>query len=237
MIFTARWPTGLLLSSFANAYRSGHAYYLILFSSARPGAHARHTHCFATLVKAWGDGARVETYGLEAHTISWLPQTLDVQVASLLPEPGSNLDLRTTLEYVLDQGHHIWQWGAYAIDPLLYERSLEQSRRLASGRVCFKAVDDGGPPARVCGSFHAISDLALEAPRPRLGPSAWGEPAGRLLALHLRPWLLQPDETHSWVSARLGLQDYPILTRDAAARKRIPFRRAVPPPLPKRAAS
>jgi hypothetical protein len=231
MSCTARWPSGLLLFSLANAHRSGHAYYLIVFSSARPAGPPRFTHCFATLVKAWGDGGRVEAYALQAHTLSWLPRTRDIEVSSALPEPGVNLDLRTTLEHVLFQHQQVWQWGPYAIDVLLYERGLTQCRRLAGGRVAFKAVDEGDPAGRVCGSLHAISDLAAELPRPPLDPSAWGEPAGRLLVRHLRPWLLQPEEAHPWVAARLGLHDYPILPR--GLRERQPARRpVVPPPLP-----
>jgi hypothetical protein len=232
MSFTARWPSGLLLYSLAHAHRAGHAYYVTVFSSARPAAPARHGHCFATFVKAWGDGGRVEAYALQAHTLSWLPRTLNVQPAAPLPEPGVNLDLRGTLEHVLARGQRVWQWGPFATDALLYERALEQSRRLAGGRVRFQALDDGRGGGRVCGAFHAVSDLVEESPRPRVGPTLWGEPAGRLLALHLRPWLLQPDEVHPWVAARLGLHDYPITSRDANERQPVYRRRVTPPPLP-----
>jgi hypothetical protein len=233
MSFSARWPSGLLLYCLANAYRSGHAYYLILFSSGRPTAPTRSAHCFGTFVRAWGNGGRVEAYDLDAHTISWLPLTLDLQTASLVREPGVNLSLRTTLEHVLSKGQQVWQWGPFAIDPLLYEQAQWQEKRLASGRVLFRALDEGYADTRVCGSFHAISDLAAALPRPAIRPGAWGESAGRLLTLHLRPWLLDPQELHPWVATRLGLQEYPIVARDMRPRRPMPRRHVIPPPLPR----
>ena len=95
-----------------------------------------------------------------------------------------------------------------------------------------KAADDENAPGRVCGSFHAISELAQELPRPRLEPSARGEPMGRMLAVHLKPWLLEPQQVHPWVAGRLGLQDYPIVARDMRARLQPRRHRVVPPPLP-----
>jgi hypothetical protein len=241
MSFPAHRAPSLSLSFLANACRFGQAHFLVLFSSGRPNTSPRHTHCFATLLRAWGLGGRVEHYNLEEQTISWLPRGLQVRVTSLLPEPGVNLELHTTLRHLHALDQQIWQWGPFAINPLLYDRAVAQVQRLSKGEVRYKSVDDsfppgsnsGGasprfPPGKVSNAFHAISDLAVEIPRPRIAPAAWGEMSGRLLCIHLRPWLVQPDEVHFWVAAKLGLHEWPVVPRGFDEPRAVPRRRQSP---------
>jgi hypothetical protein len=209
-----RWPSRLLLYSLTHACHTGHAYYVLVFGSGRSGGRLRRSHAFATFVRTWGEGPNQPAWSVEAQTISWLPQRLDIDPTRPLPEPGINLDLHTTLAHVLARGERVWLWGPFATDPLLHERAVRQARRLAGGAVLYRAADHGFPPGRVSNAVHAVSDLAEEWPRLEVAPSAMGEPTGGLLALHLRPWLLQPDEVHPWLEARLGLEDYPITRRN-----------------------
>jgi hypothetical protein len=209
-----RRPPGLLLYSLANACRAGDVHFLLVFGSQREPGLARHAHNFAAFVRASGEGPHVESYSLQVHTISWLPRSLEVRLTSLMPEPGINLDLHATLRRVLALEQRVSQWGPFAVEPILYERALKQVRRLTGGRVRFKAVDTGFPPALVSNAIHAIGDLAEEYPRLRVAPSAFGAPAGALLALRFSPWLLDRAEVYPWVGARLGLGDYPIAQRD-----------------------
>jgi hypothetical protein len=214
MNIPVRKSSGFLLFSLANAWRTGDAYFLLVFGSERRPPRARFTHSFATFVHAQGDGPNVESYGLEAYTISWLPRSLDVRIPALLPEPGTNLGLHATLRHVLGLDEHVAQWGPFAIDPLLYERARSQVRRLTAGLVRYKAVDAGHPPARVANGIHAVSDLAGEDGRLRVSPPAFGEVASYLVARTLQPWVVNPGEVHPWVGVRLGLADYPIARRD-----------------------
>jgi hypothetical protein len=227
-----RRPAGLLLYTLANACRAGDAHFLLVFGSQREPSRPRGTHTFATFVRASGAGPNVESYALEAHTISWLPRSREVRLPSLMPEPGTNLDLHATLRHVLALGQRVSQWGPFAIEALLYERALKQVGRLSGRGVRFKAIDTGFPPGLVSNAIHAVSDLAEEYPRPRVNPPAFGAAAGCLVALHFRPWLLDHAEVHPWVAARLGLGDYPITQRDLADHpplRRRPGRTAAPP--------
>jgi hypothetical protein len=208
---STRRPSGFLLFSLSHACHTGHAYYLLVFASGRGSGRPRHSHAFATFVRAWGEGPNPPAWSLEVQTISWLPRGRDVDPARPLPEPGTNLDLHGTLLHVLSRGQRVSLWGPFAVDAVLHERAVRQARRLAGGRVLFKALDQGLPQARVCSAVHAVTDLAPEVPRPEV--TTVGEPAGGLIAQHLRPWLLEPDEVHPWVEERLGLDDYPLVRR------------------------
>lgn len=210
---SARWPTGRLLSSLANACRTGEVHYLIVFEAGRGARRAGYRHGFATFVRASGEGPHPESYGLETLTVSWLPRSLEVAPAAPLPEPGVNLDLPATLRHVLSGGGEVSRWGPFAVEPFLYERAARQIRRLTSGIVRFKAADAGFPAARVSNGAHAVGDVALETPHVRPSPPPAGEAAGARLARCFRPWLLEPPEVHEWRAARLGLEDCPITAR------------------------
>jgi hypothetical protein len=220
----ARWPSGLLLFSLSHACHTGHAYYVLVFASGRGSGRPRHSHAFATFVRSWGEGPHQASWSLEAQTISWLPRGLEVDPGRALPEPGTNLDLHETLAHVFARGQRVSLWGPYAAEAVLYERAVRQARRLAGGSVRYKALDHGLPAGRVSNAVHAVSDLAEEAPRLQVATASVGEPAGGLIARHLRPWLLQPDEVHPWLEERLGLEDYPLVRRNLG---RSPRRRAV----------
>ncbi len=227
-----RRPAGLLLYSLANACRAGDAHFLLVFASQREPAQPRCTHTFATFVRASGAGPNVESYALDAHTISFLPRSREVRLPALMPERGINLGLDTTLRHVLGLGQHVSLWGPFAVEPVLYERALRQVGRLAGGGVRFKAVDSGFPPTLVSNAIHAVSDLASEYPRLRVAPPAFGATAGCLVALHLRPWLLDHAEVHPWVATRLGLGDYPITPRDLGDHPPLRYRRHGGTPVP-----
>src|SRR4051812_14476909 len=71
----------LALSSLAPApARAGEAYYLLMFASQREDYNPNYAHTWATFVKASWRGdvpCRSVPVTLEAHTISWLPETLE----------------------------------------------------------------------------------------------------------------------------------------------------------------
>ena len=52
----------------------------MIFGSQSNPKQLRYTHTWATYVRAVGEGPDPTQYALEAHTISWLPQTLVVRV-------------------------------------------------------------------------------------------------------------------------------------------------------------
>lgn len=224
---SAQWPSGLLLSSLANACRTGHAAYLLVFSSSRRPADGRYAHAFASFVRTWGEGPHEGSYSLEVQTISWLPATRRIDPHRALSERGENLNLHATLHHVLGQGQSLALWGPWAIDPGLYDLACVRVRRLASGLVRFQAHDDGQPPGRVCNAVHAISDVVEDWSRLSAPLASLGTEAGVRIARHFRRYLLAPDEAHPWLEERLGLWDYPL--------EHHPFLEAEAPPRRRRA--
>jgi hypothetical protein len=182
------------------------AYYMMVFDA--DGGEPRSSHTFATFIKATGKGSKEEDDQLEAHTISWMPGSLEIAVLRRTPEPGVNLDLSATLGWARSVRARVSMWGPYRIAKELYDRVLTQEERLRSGRVLYKAIDRNyRPQASNC--IHALSDIDIDNGFLHVGPE-WGEAATRDVANHLRRWLNDPEKTYPWVSERLELRDFPI---------------------------
>jgi hypothetical protein len=210
---TARVLLLALLGLAAAPARAGEFCYLMVFGSQSVPTHIKYTHSFATFVRATGQGPCADAYTLEVRTISWYPASLEVVAAALLPEPGVNLDLHTTLRVVLAHGERVSLWGPYRVDPDLFNRAWHQASLLESGQVRYKAIDSGFPTDRVTNCIHAV--LALdEGYRPHLLSPGFGEPASRFITQRLSPWVLDGGARHDWVAARLGLCAYPLVRRD-----------------------
>src|SRR4051794_244283 len=208
------WVAALALVP-APAARAEEFYYLLVFGSQRTPREARYAHTFGTFVKATGWGPCGDVYSLEAHTVSWLPRTLEVRVRALRPEPGVNLGLHETIRYALGNGERISLWGPYRIDRELYCLALSQIRLLESGQVRYKAVDTGHHSDRVSNCIHALSSIA-EGYRLRVISPAWGETASYAVLRRLLPWVLDGACTYPWVASRLGLDAYPLIRRPLA---------------------
>lgn len=112
-IWVTVWSAcGLSRSAMAESY-----HVLIFASQSHPKQH-RHTHAWATFLRLDGDGSDSHNQPLQAHTISWVPSTLEVRVLTCRPEPGLNLDLHQTFAAVLAQKEHVTMWGPFStIDP------------------------------------------------------------------------------------------------------------------------
>jgi hypothetical protein len=204
----------LLTALFAGSAPAAESYYMLVFGSQLPTLNRpNHTHSFAAFVRATGPGCGPQCVA-GCYTISWMPRTLEIRTHRLLPECGVNLDLHATLRWALHDCQRVSVWGPYQIRKELFDQALRQVARLQSGEVRYKAVDTGHPTRRVSNCFHALSDLAVEAPRLRVGTPGWGESASYFVALTLSPWILDPGQTHDWVLDRLGLGCFPLVRRD-----------------------
>src|SRR3989442_4533854 len=93
-------------------------YYMVIFGSVGGTAAPRTSHVFATFVKA--DGLDKNSK-LEIHTISWLPETLNVAPV-VPPERGKNLDLPATMAWAKSLKSQIVALGPYEIKKELYDR-------------------------------------------------------------------------------------------------------------------
>jgi hypothetical protein len=189
------------------------AYFLLMFGSQRTPPDPDHSHSFATFVRVrYNGGPQPGVPVIEAHTISWLPSNLDIRLLALLPEPGHNFDLHTTLRFVLGDRQRVSLWGPYQIDPTLYFAALRQIRLLESGQVRYKAVDSGYPTDVASNCIHAIGSV-VEGYRVRIFSPGWGETASFNLLERFRPWIIDDSRTHPWVAYALGLNYYPIVYR------------------------
>jgi hypothetical protein len=201
----------LVAAALPSRTRAQETYYLAVFSYQHTENRPRYAHTFATFVKArWC----ADSCQLESFTISWLPHTVVIRPMAVLPEPGCNFDLPTTLRIAYAEGDQVSMWGPYQICLELYQRAMAQKNRLESGCVSYKAVDTGWPSRRVSNCIHAVSDIDQTRPALRIASPGWGEPASYYVTLHLLPWIVNPCQVHEWVVDALGLRTCCIRRRD-----------------------
>jgi hypothetical protein len=176
----------------------GGAYFIIVFGAQRPFLKvARYCHSFATFAH-WTPEGR-----LEAFTISWLPRTGRVHPLRPWSEQGRNFPLVETLQLCYANRMEVACWGPYQVHPDLWHRALAQKARLESGAVLYKAYDAGSLDGRVCNCLHAVEWMTRQPgqtlPQVVVAPANWGESGSYWVALTLRPWMLEPCQTHDWL--------------------------------------
>jgi hypothetical protein len=202
---------GLAFALIAGKTRGEEFYFVMIFGSQSSPKLLQYTHTWATFIRAVGEGPDANNYTLYQHTISWLPQSLDVRTWTLLPEPGVNLDLYQTLDAVYRDRENVTMWGPFRILPLVYERSLGVKAILDSGRAEYRAIST---PRNLL-----ISDCihAVAAADPVFGRGHYplvrvGKPASRYIARQFmtRSVFDQYQTEASWLIPRLGLDRYPI---------------------------
>jgi hypothetical protein len=203
----------LVLGLAAPAHGDEFYYVLVFGSQLTPARCIAPSHTFAAFVKATGHGPCAENYQLEAHTISWMPRTLDVRAAALLPEPGQNVGLDATIRWALATGQRVSLWGPFQIDRNLYEGALREICYLESGQAQYKVIDNGWPANRVSNCIHAV-DAAAGRWRLQLFDHSFGETASYHVAEQLLPWIIDPCRKHSWIVDRMGLRAYPMIERN-----------------------
>jgi hypothetical protein len=179
-------------------------YYIMVLASQGDPPTARLSHTFACFVKAGGgpDDRKI----LETVTISWLPKSLNVVVARLLPEEGINLELLPTLKWARGLDTKVSAWGPHGIKKDLYDRAVKQKTRLESGAVRYRALDLKAIFNREenCNCIHAVSDIAGD--EILATGTAFGEAASAMVVRHFQSWILSPAETYTWVSDGVGLK-------------------------------
>lgn len=199
----------------ARSASAAEVYYIILFGSERETRPKplQYTHTWATFVKTVGEGPVLSQYTVaESFTISWLPATLKVRVHALHGEPGVNLDMVSTINYVTANQETIDVWGPYMVLPMVYTRAIEQYNSLLRGNVLYRAIDTAFDP-RVSDCIHAVSAVDPEFGRSHYPLIRVGKPATRYLAhnLYSRSIYDQRLYDNRWLLSRLGLTAYPIL--------------------------
>jgi hypothetical protein len=202
---------GLTLATIASEARGEEFYYAMIFGSQSKPKLLQYTHTWATFIRAVGEGPDANNYALYQHSISWLPQSLDVRTWSLLPEPGVNLDLYQTLEAVYREREHVTVWGPFRIHPLVYQRSLGVKAILDSGAAEYRAISTARD-LLVSDCIHAVAAIDPIFGRGHYPLVRIGKPASRYIARQVmtRSVFDQWEADNSWLIPRLGLDRYPI---------------------------
>jgi hypothetical protein len=208
--------------------RAGEYHYVMVFGSQSVPKRLRYTHTWATFLKATGEGGDPNAYALESNTISWLPETLEVKVLRPWPEPGVNLDLHQTLRAVYAKGEDVTMWGPFLVREVIYEKSLEVQRIIASGAPRYRAIST---PRNLLVSdcIHAVAAVDPDFGRRHYPLIRIGKPASRFIAHQIMmrspaKGIEQELYDNSWLIPRLGLDRYPI---EIIPPQRIPRRNCV----------
>jgi hypothetical protein len=230
MILVRRMPgallVALLVALMSSSVAGAERHYVLVFGSQSHPKLLRYTHTWATFVRAVGEGPDPSGWALEQHTISWLPQTLEVRVWNPFPEPGINLDLYQTLGAVRAHNEHVTLWGPFVITPDLYERSLRIHQILQGGAVQYRAISTASN-LLISDCIHAVAAVDPLFGRGHYPLVRIGKPASRFIAREItirsieNRGIDQAAFDNSWLVPRLGLDRYPI---EVVAPREIPRR-------------
>lgn len=192
-------------------------YYIILFASQSTPRVPARSHTWATAVKVT-QVPNAEPQ-IETHTISWLPDSMNIRWWKFTVEPGSNFSNEFSIEHALETKQRVSAWGPYEIWSGLYDRFLMQKAFLDSDVIGYQCTDMIGESARKgngCDCFHAISDMDPFFDRGTYPLRYFGDRATLNIVrqIHERPIIIRPTATHDWLFAALGLDRYPIRRRD-----------------------
>jgi len=197
-------------------------YFVIVFGSQSTPKLPNYTHTWATVVKVTCADTPGGQPTAEVNTVSWLPATLKVHTFAPCPEPGTNLDLVTTIRWANCGGQRVSYWGPFEIEPEFYQRFLVQKARLESGVVRYQAIDSFyGPENRtVSDCIHAVSDTDYRHSRLYyLEFRRFGESASEFIVFSMgNRGRINPCVTHDWVAHLIGLPCQPVIKREFAPR-------------------
>ena len=186
-------------------------YFMTVFGSQCQPPRGSRAHSFASFVRATGEGDDWNQYRLEVHTISWLPETKDIRILRLQPEPGHNFGLFETLDWAYSGGAAVSKWGPYQISGDTYRRAIHRIGLLDADLISYQAID---PLFRteISNCIHAVSGIDPYDSRARYPLIRVGFSASRhivdVFASH--GMILDTEANHCWLDRRMGLNHYEI---------------------------
>ena len=197
----------------ANSARAEVRHYMLIFGAQTHPKIPRLTHTFATIVKVEAPPPGCADLRIEAHTISWLPQTLKVKPYRRYDEPGYNLTLEETLNWASQHHMQVKEWGPFAIEEDFYWRLYREYARFESGEFRYKAIDPANRGSRTSDCIHAVTDVDRRDSRTNYSYINSGDRVTRKFVqiLSERGRLMAPPDDVSWIDAALGLDRYPIV--------------------------
>jgi hypothetical protein len=197
-------------------------YYMILFGAQSEPFRIRQTHTFATFVRTEVNpgGERV----VAVDTVSWMPATLRIRPFAVFPEPGVNLTLNQTFDWIASFNGRVSMWGPYEIDADRYSRFIARKGELESGEFQYRAVGAIRRDDKIsnCGQSFARSSPIVGRRFLQPTPSPGENGTSDLARRYLRAGALQDNgATHEWLVPAVQANAYPSTSRRPG--ERIPF--------------
>jgi hypothetical protein len=191
-------------------------YYVLIFSSENALKQPRYTHTWATAVRVTDQGLG-RPPGIEHHTISWMPATLDVRPPRFYMEPGVNLSLHDTITRVaLANDEKIGLWGPYECRATFFTRFTVQKQFMESGKMQYQCIDSVGEAASTghgSNCIHAVTDMDPAHGRRQYPLTRYGFAAGIEISRRFRELdvFVDSSQTHEFLIPVLGLNAFPII--------------------------
>lgn len=195
----------------------GERYYLLVFGSQVVPVRPSRCHTWATAVRVVDQGPDAPPC-IEAHTISWFPASLDVRPWCFRGEPGRNLGLHETIEFVQGQHQRVSLWGPFEIRAGLYRKFVMQQEFVASNSFYYQCIDTVGEAARMGNGsdcIHAISDADAQFDRGGYALIRFGDRASKNIVEQIaaRDGFYNYCLTHDWLITALKIDQYCIVHR------------------------
>jgi hypothetical protein len=197
-------------------------YYIVLFGAQAVPFDVKHTHTFATFVKT--ERLPVGERIVAVDTVSWMPATMNIRPFAVFPEPGVNLTLRQTFDWIASYHGRVSKWGPYEIDCDRYARYLARKADLESGEFTYRAVGAITRNDKIsnCGqSFARASPIVGRRylqPTPQPGENGTSD----LVRRYFRVGAFQDNgATHPWLIPAIQADVYPSTTRQPG--EKVPY--------------
>lgn len=193
---------------------AGERYYMTVFGAQSSPLRLRLTHTFAEFTRTVPTpmGEMVA----ESHTVSWMPATLRIRPLALRPEPGTNLTLQQTLDWVASFNGRVSMWGPREIGPERYYPSIVRKAQLESGTMSYRAIGGFSRDSQVSNCGQSFSRAGPVVGRIYLQPVPLpGElGTGRLVRRYERAGaFVEPGVNHPQLLPALGATTYPLIQR------------------------
>ena len=192
-------------------------HYFILFAGQGDILRPATAHVWATWVKATtlADG----TIQLDETTISFLPKTLRVRWWAIRPEPGFNLGLHDTFQFMTPNRAirtRISMWGPFEISAQRYAQGVQHKASLDTGNVQFRSIDYFDQHDDIEHCLHAITSAYPELDKLTKRVRWYGDRGTAPIAAKLQQAgvVANCKIKHLWLIPALGLDRYPILQRE-----------------------
>lgn len=202
---------GLMITSPVSA-ELNNRHFMIVYGFQDAINTPRNSHTFATFLESSWSESTGDFTGIQVHTISWYPASMEIRIFRLLPEAGVNLELAETLNLAASLGVSVIRWGPVEISEDLYHTALRQIDFLQSGAVDYIAEDSlrrnaaySREPGGAFNCIHAVSDIGGFL---RTGVSR-GFEATHLVFEFLNPSFVPSPDSNEWVAKQIGVTDIP----------------------------